>query len=378
MLLQNNRELRATGGFVGSYARISTKSFEIEDIYVPDGQLVGHVEPPYPIQEAFRQGWWKLRDSNWDIDYASSAATMKWFFEQGGEKDVKGIIAVNLSLVDKIFDILGPVLVLDYRVEVNGQNLYALTQEKAETGSFAGSSQKRDFIRALSSTMMRKLNFVNVVKLVWLGVQELEKGQIYIWMHDQRLENSVERLGWSGGLGQVGNNDYLYIVESNLGANKANCCIEREVVQDWGKKLTITWKNTGEFSDPRPPKFWGGDYWDYVRIVIPVNHKIQAIKIQNRELRLATKEDFKMPNSTRQEKSLDIYNIETRGDLQIIGFWAITKAGESTVAEVEYLGGEYKKILVRRQPGIEGFQYKLIRDGKVEAIRYVDRDVWIK
>src|SRR3989344_469487 len=72
VLLQNNTELRATGGFMGSYARIETdkagiKKIEVQDIYQPDGQIAGHVEPPYPVQEAFRQGWWKLRDSNWDI-----------------------------------------------------------------------------------------------------------------------------------------------------------------------------------------------------------------------------------------------------------------------------------------------------------------------
>ena len=37
------------------------RSVEIKDIYVPDGQLVGHVDPPLPIQQAFGQGWWKLR-----------------------------------------------------------------------------------------------------------------------------------------------------------------------------------------------------------------------------------------------------------------------------------------------------------------------------
>ena len=62
VLLQNNRELRATGGFVGSYVRViwdmgKLVDLGVQDIYVPDGKLVGHVEPPYPVQESFRQGW---------------------------------------------------------------------------------------------------------------------------------------------------------------------------------------------------------------------------------------------------------------------------------------------------------------------------------
>ena len=63
---------------MGSYAVVRSqesgvRSVEIKDIYVPDGQLVGHVDPPLPIQQAFGQGWWKLRDSNWDTDFTAAA-----------------------------------------------------------------------------------------------------------------------------------------------------------------------------------------------------------------------------------------------------------------------------------------------------------------
>ena len=107
VLLQNNYELRATGGFVGSYAVVDFKNginVYVKDIYDADGKLPGHVEPPYPIQEAFLQGWWKLRDSNWKVDYPSAAADINWFLEQGGEKNIDGIIAVNMELFKKWLD----------------------------------------------------------------------------------------------------------------------------------------------------------------------------------------------------------------------------------------------------------------------------------
>src|SRR3989344_6988876 len=51
VLLQNNRELRPSGGFMGSYARFKVqgsglKEFTVQDIYVPDGQIAGHIDPP--------------------------------------------------------------------------------------------------------------------------------------------------------------------------------------------------------------------------------------------------------------------------------------------------------------------------------------------
>ena len=108
VLLQNNTELRATGGFMGSYARLrfrngTLQSTKFEDIYEPDGQLYGYVKPPAPLDKAFENGSWKLRDSNWDPDFRVSAPQIAWFFSQGGEV-VDGLVALNLTTVLKVLD----------------------------------------------------------------------------------------------------------------------------------------------------------------------------------------------------------------------------------------------------------------------------------
>ncbi|TSC87943.1 MAG: hypothetical protein G01um101416_258 [Microgenomates group bacterium Gr01-1014_16] len=407
VMLQNNTELRATGGFMGSYAKINVqcsmfnvqcgvKSIDIQDIYVPDGQLPGHVEPPYPVQEAFKIGYWWLRDSNWDPDFASSAATIAWFLKQGNEPEPAGIVAINQTTVAKIIDVLGGVKVLDFDKTVTGQNLYSLAQRYAEEGFFPGSTKKKDFLGSVGGALVRKVKDAGLVELGKLGKlvwDELRKKQILVWIKDAEIRRWGGRLedGWDK------KSDYLYIVESNLGANKANCCMDRDVRQEIENnkvKLTITWKNENEFDATKPPVFWGGQYVNYNRVVIPSSHKIQAVKLQGRELRLATEKDFVMPNSLRQEMSTDMYNVEERGDLQIIGFWANVPAKKTITAELQYLtpdpspnlgegdkkreiffgeGNQYK-ILIKRQPGIEGFDYKLIYNGKLAASKWIDRD----
>src|SRR3990167_4553646 len=71
ILLQNQMELRPTGGFLGSYAVAKIKNgklvdVSVQDIYEPDGRVTEHIEPPEPIQEAFQLGTLRLRDANWD------------------------------------------------------------------------------------------------------------------------------------------------------------------------------------------------------------------------------------------------------------------------------------------------------------------------
>ncbi len=367
VLLQNNTELRASGGFMGSYARFKVqgsrfKGVEVEDIYQPDGQLVGYVEPPAPIKQAFPFGSWKLRDSNWDVDFSVAGEQIAWFLEQGGEK-VDGIIAINMSFVNALLEALGEVKTVTYDERVTVQNLANLAQTYSEVNK-----EKREFLGAVGAVLWEKIKNAKPteeIKILRLIYDQLQKGQILMWMRDRDLRTEIERLGWGGSLGNYGG-DYLYVVESNLGANKANCCVQRMITQDLQldehmtrEKLTIQWTNTSEFENPKPPVFWGGNYINYVRVVLPAMALI---------------------------KDAEKYDIETRGRFKIVGFWVRVPAGGSAVAELSYedtkrLSDEEYRILVRRQPGIESFPYKLIVDGKVVVSDTIDRDreyTWTK
>ncbi|KKS31072.1 MAG: hypothetical protein UU94_C0019G0001, partial [Candidatus Collierbacteria bacterium GW2011_GWB2_42_12] len=89
ILLGNDAEMRANGGFAGSYAKLIANypKFELsfQDIYVPNGQLKGYVTPPAPIQEAFKHGSWELANADWEPDFPTTATTLRWFMEKGGE-----------------------------------------------------------------------------------------------------------------------------------------------------------------------------------------------------------------------------------------------------------------------------------------------------
>jgi hypothetical protein len=69
VLLQNEMELRAGGGFIGSFGVLSFNDgkligFDIQDVYEVDGQLKGHVEPPEEIKTYLGEAGWFMRDAN--------------------------------------------------------------------------------------------------------------------------------------------------------------------------------------------------------------------------------------------------------------------------------------------------------------------------
>ncbi len=347
VLLQNNTELRATGGFMGSYARLrfrngTLQSTKIEDIYEPDGQLYGYVQPPAPLDRAFDHGSWKLRDSNWDPDFTVAAPKIAWFFGQGGEP-VDGLVAINLISVQRILDVLA----------IPNKNLVNLAQTSAEIHK-----DKKGFLSNVAGDILGELKILKyprLLKLLRIIYEDLKSKQILLWAKDPQVQEVIKQKYWDGSLGDYAH-DYLYIVESNLGANKANCCITRDVTQEVTgnlEKLTIVFKNDNEFTNPKPPVFWGGDYINYLRVIIPI---------------------------TADVKNSEKYDIESRGKFKIVGVWVKVPAQKSVTVEIEYILSSNDKysILVKRQPGIANFPYKLIMNGKIIVNEIVTKEVIYK
>jgi hypothetical protein len=91
------------------------------------------------------------------------------------------------------------------------------------------------------------------------------------------------------------------------------------------------------------------------------------VVVGGEKLRRAVEADFGFPNSLRQERTKEMYAVEKRDDLQLIGFWADVPAGGENWAEISLKRQEKTRpysILVRRQPGITGFDYRLTVEGR--------------
>lgn len=299
VLLQNNRELRPTGGFMGSYALISFQlnqpiGLEVQDIYVPDGQLVGHVEPPGPIQEAFQTGFWKLRDANWHPDFPASAQNVQWFFEQAMNVPIHGIVAINYSTIEELFGLIGPVELKDYHQTLTAENLYVFLQHEVEQDFFPGSTQKADVLRALTNQVQTRLTQISQtewIKLLDFVKNEFSQKEILVWSTNSTLQSQLEHQDWSGRVASKKCptqtecfNDVFGIFDANLGVNKTNCCVQRTIQLEKKRRETgletsthLTYTHTGLPNAQYAPLV--GDYRAYVRMYFPANTTVRSLTI---------------------------------------------------------------------------------------------------
>ncbi len=386
ILLQNNLELRPSGGFMGSYAKLKFNrgvltDLQIQDIYVPDGQIPGHVNPPWPIQQAFKQGWWRLRDSNWDPDFPEASQDVQWFFEKGGEEKTDGLIALNLITIKDLLTLVQPLTVPDYHQSVTQENFYQLAQAQAEQNFFPGSTQKKDFLGAAAKQLLFKLktlDYKQAGKLLQILGKNLEEKQIIISLNDQAQANFLNRINWSGSLKRNFQDtstlisDYIYLVDTNLGANKANCCVQKQadqtLVLEKNKlktQLILTYTNNSPKNRPQPPLFWGGVYENFLRVILPLEAENITITL-----------DEQIVNKNK----IDVKNYPDK-KLKSLGFFVITHPESRAKIKITYeksLTTEINQKLpnqlfleIQKQPGIENYKHtiKLNNQTKEEEIK---------
>jgi hypothetical protein len=367
LLLQNNGELRPSGGFIGSYAKVTFSNgglanIQIQDIYVPDGQIIGHVKPPWPIQQAFQQGFWRLRDSNWKIDFPSAAKDISWFFQKSKEEKPDGLIAINLIPILDLLKITGPINLSDYSQKVSADNLINVIQKHTEQDFFPGSTQKKDILSSFAANLFLELKSLSPKQSFQLAkaiYNNLQQSQILVYFKNENTQSFFNKLNWTGQLKRKNNqSDFIYIVDTNLSSNKANLYVTRSAEQKinlnnnkFNETLTIKYFNSSTAERPNiENNFWGGTYKNYLRIVLPIEAKVKKIKI-NDEL-LKTKKEIK------EYKDIN---------LQSIGFFVEVPPQSQTTATINYQLPYNKtkyRLEVLKQPGIDSYPHIIVFNEK--------------
>lgn len=313
VMLQNNHELRPGGGFLGQYAIVKVKDGEIASLFVEDANLLDQritakITPPYPFTRKLGLKRWELRDSNFSPDFPTNAAKAEYFYRlAGGGQKFDGVIAVNATVLDDALAITGPISVsyetFDY---VNGKFVQRMTSETftSENGVLkleeavekkflvteskdvevpAELKQKRkNVMKSLAAELVKRLATVeNIPKAIQLAQKELAEKNVQIFFKDPALQSIVTGVKWDGSTNTDWTNDYLMLVDANMGALKSDAFVDRRInyeVDFTGEKpiatMTHTYKHRATYGDWRT-----SDYHTYLRAYVPKGSKLIERKL---------------------------------------------------------------------------------------------------
>lgn len=293
IVFQNPNEIRATGGFIGSYGLLELDkgkitNLYIDDIYNPDGQIdLRNISktPPKPIKDFLKETKLHIRNANWDPDFTKSAKTIEELYTDVTGEKLSGVIGIDLYMAQYLLKVTGPIFLTAYNEEITSDNVYEKSQFHSEFNYVEGSTQKRQFLSVLGGKLLEKVFATPKDKMPNLLTElytSFKERHFLIYLENNVFAATLEKEGWDGGLVQT-SGDYLNVVNSNLGGTKANYYVKNTMDYKVSAKtrdgllrgeLTLTYKHTGQ-SDAWP----GGSYTDYVRVLTHAGSKLTGTKL---------------------------------------------------------------------------------------------------
>jgi hypothetical protein len=306
VLIQNNHELRGTGGFISAAGELTLNQGELEVLEITDSYSIFSTEieysaAPEPIQNYLMSEILVFRDANWSPDLPTSARTARYLYEQVKGKPVHGVVTVDLRSVQLLIDALDGIKVEGVDKRITGDNAVdvmknlwgaPLTADGTADDNFGSWwTERKEFVPLLAVAIVDRVRTgkVNYLKLGSAIQRAMDERAIQIWIDHPEVAEQLASLGWDGALKPVEDADYLALVDSNVGFNKVNALLTRKIDYrvEWPNgpaqpaiavaKVTYTHPVTGGEEVCDQAARYGEDYddlirrcfWNYVRLYVP-------------------------------------------------------------------------------------------------------------
>jgi len=301
-LLQNNDEMRPTGGFIGTYGIVKLDSgdlvsFSTDDIYKLDFAVeqILNVEPPEPLKKYLGAEKWFLRDANWSPDFPTSAQQALWFYDREIQphlrnteeeddwkatvaENVNGVIAITPDIIEDLIKLTGPATISGQTF--TAENLVDKLQYQVEVGYYEEGIpeiQRKEIVADLATELKNRLFNLPIdqwPKMLDILKSNLNEKQILIYDNNPNLQLLIEQNNWGGEVENY-DGDYLLAVDANLASLKTDQVMSRKinynVSADRGgliAEVVITYTNGGTFS-------WKTTrYRTYTRVYVPTGSEL--------------------------------------------------------------------------------------------------------
>ncbi len=295
LLFQNNQEMRATGGFIGSYGVLHISNGKInklliEGIYNPDGQLKYNVVPPLPIQKISAS--WSTHDANWFPNFPTTAQKVSTFYEYTGGPTVDGIITMTPMVLQRMLDVTGPIEMSEYDATVNAENFVETTQYEVEVDYDKTENKPKQFLADLAPKIITELFDAkdpgDASEILEIFSDMLKERNIMLYSTNKDVQAVISKRGWSGEILPT-EKDYLMVINSNINGFKTDGVVDEIIthnakIADDGTIInTVKIKRTHNGGDTEY-EWWNKVNCDYMRVYVPGGSKLLSVTGQTREI----------------------------------------------------------------------------------------------
>ncbi|MBI2989879.1 MAG: DUF4012 domain-containing protein [Candidatus Magasanikbacteria bacterium] len=287
LVFQNNHELRASGGFMGSFAVMDLQKGKLLSLDLPgggayevQGQLDTFLKPPLPLQLV--NGRWEFHDSNWFPDFPATAKKMSWFYQHSRGTSVDGVIAINASVLERVLKVLGPVYNEAFDINLDADKSLNVLQDEVENSYDKEKNQPKEVLASVLDQLILETRNLEPDQLLRLVVElhgALQEKEIQLYFTDEKVQEKIKTFGWSGEIIPTQDNqDYLMVVNSNIGGEKSDARIRQHIshqvaVQADGSAIAYV-KIKREHEGRPGEDFYGAPNINYLRVYVPLGSEL--------------------------------------------------------------------------------------------------------
>lgn len=299
IIMQNDKEIRPTGGFWTNYATFKIRDgllqsdFSSNDFYSIDYAIdvidayFDFPDAPVPYGKYLKVERWYARDTNSSPDFPTSVDNFMFYYNLGIKyapsviKPIDGIITIDTQVLEELMEITGPVTVngLTYNTDnvvLELERIASLNvREQINRKGVLGDLMEAMLINLFESDVSIWSSIID--KMVDLGIRKHIQGYSF----NEEAQVLIEKYNLGGRIADPVEGDYSMVVQTNLGGDKTNWFTHKKVEhilekegERWVRteKITYTYSKPGDEYGPFTNRFR-----DWVRVYTPSGSELISI-----------------------------------------------------------------------------------------------------
>jgi hypothetical protein len=257
ILMQNEDELRPTGGFLTAVGLAVVKDGKIININIKSSDELDDFSKPYPIppwqfEQFMNIEMFALRDANWFTDFPTTVSWTEYFYSYTRGASADGVIALDMRVIAETLKVVGPVKVASVSFPITSENVqdYLRSAEKSPPkGADRNTWSRKQFLADLAEPILEKV--LNARGKTWselapVMLKLLDEKHALLQFDNEEMTALLERRGWDGAVRIPKDSDFLLAVDTNMGYNKSNAVMKMTL--EYALDLTNAKQPAGIFS----------------------------------------------------------------------------------------------------------------------------------
>lgn len=299
LAVQNNAELRATGGLIGDYGELTFEGGaghldrfgRIAELI--DGgaksERVLHAPPEYVARYGQFGPARALQNVNMTPDFPTAGAILADLYPQSGGRAVDGVLAIDPFGLAALLQLTGPVEVAPWPEPISAENVVDITL-RAAYATFDNTG-RIDFLGNVAKAVVERVTTADLgepARMAFVLGSAVRDRHLMLYLTRPEEQSLVQRIGLGGDLPQL-QGDSMLVVNQNAVASKVDFYLHRRVkysahLQPSGgtarlsARLEVTLDNTAPAEGlpryvigPNAPNFEPGENYTFFSAYVPTN-----------------------------------------------------------------------------------------------------------